>query len=47
MYIRRPRILTRGKIVVATILGVFGGVYIWKPLLRDELNKRAEQPEIK
>jgi hypothetical protein len=46
MYIRRPRSLTRGRIVFVTILGIFGGVYIWKPLLKDELSKR-EQPEIK
>jgi hypothetical protein len=47
MYIRRPRSLTRGKIIFATILGISGGIYIWKPLLRNELSKRAEQPEIK
>jgi hypothetical protein len=48
MYIRRPRSLTSGKIIFVTIVGLFGGVYIWKPLLRDELSRRAEeQPEIK
>jgi hypothetical protein len=47
MYIRRPRSLTRGKIIFVTILGIFGGVYIWKPLLRDELSKRVEEPEMK
>jgi hypothetical protein len=47
MYIRRPRSLSGGKIIFATILGIFGGVYIWKPLLRDELSKSDEQPEMK
>lgn len=31
--IRKPRGVTRGQLVLITILGVFGGVYIWKPLL--------------
>jgi hypothetical protein len=47
MYIRRPRSLTGGKIILATILGTIGGVYIWKPLLKEELGKRVEQSETK
>lgn len=31
--IRKPRGVTRGQLALVTILGVFGGVYIWKPLL--------------
>lgn len=31
--IRKPRGLTTGQLVLVTVLGVFGGVYIWKPLL--------------
>lgn len=33
MRIRKPRYLTTGQIALVTILGVFGGVYIWKPLI--------------
>lgn len=31
--IRKPRGVTTGQLVLVTILGVFGGVYIWKPLI--------------
>lgn len=33
MKIRRPRGLTGAQIGLATVLGVLGGIYIWKPLL--------------
>lgn len=32
MRFRRPRGITNGQIVLVSILGVFSGVYIWKPL---------------
>lgn len=48
MRIRRPRGLTGGKIIFATILGTVGGVYIWKPLWKEEMSKRiVEQPDVK
>jgi ABC-type taurine transport system substrate-binding protein len=43
MRIRHPRNLTRGTIVFAMILGTIAGAYIWKPLLKEELSKRAEE----
>lgn len=44
MRIYRPRGLTRGQIVLVTVLGVFGGVYIWKPLF-EELYPRKKSVE--
>jgi hypothetical protein len=43
MRIRRPRNLTRGGVVFAIVIGMIGGVYIWKPLLKEELRRRAEE----
>jgi hypothetical protein len=43
MRIRRPRSLTGWKIVFATIIGTVGGVYVWKPLLKEELSKRIDE----
>lgn len=31
--IRKPRGITKGQVVLVSILGVYGGVYIWKPML--------------
>lgn len=44
MRIYKPRGVTKGQVVLVTILGFFGGVYIWKPLLDEYLprKKRAE-----
>jgi hypothetical protein len=48
MRIRHPRSLTRGGVVFAIIIGTIGGAYIWKPLLKEELSKRAvDQTDIK
>ena len=48
MRIRHPRNLTRGGVVFAIIIGTIGGAYIWKPLLKEELSKRAvEEADIK
>lgn len=35
MRIYRPKGVTKGQIVLVTILGVFGGVYIWKPFFEE------------
>lgn len=40
MRIRRPKSITRGQIVLVTVLGVFSGVYIWRPLFDDYFQKR-------
>ncbi|CAG0897859.1 unnamed protein product [Darwinula stevensoni] len=40
--IRRPRGLTNGQIFVAIVLGVIGGVYIWKPVFAPQ--KLKENP---
>lgn len=33
MYIRRPRGVTVPQLMVVTVIGFLGGIYIWKPLL--------------
>lgn len=46
MRIRKPRGLTTGQIALVTILGVFGGVYVWKPLLlRYKTEYNPEKPK--
>lgn len=45
MRIRKPRGITRGQIVLVTVLGVFGGVYIWRPLVDSHFGVR--RPAIK
>jgi hypothetical protein len=47
MRIRRPRTLTGGKIIFATVLGTVAGVYIWKPLLKEEKSKRIVESDVK
>lgn len=41
MKIYRPRGITKGQLVLVTILGFCSGVYIWKPLL-DSSRKKGE-----
>jgi len=36
--------LTRGQILIAGILGVLGGVYIWKPVFEAQRQKGQEGP---
>ncbi|XP_048512803.1 uncharacterized protein LOC105686140 [Athalia rosae] len=42
MRIRRPRGLSNSQIIFASILGTFGGFYIWKPEF-DRLRAREEK----
>lgn len=35
MRIRKPRAFTFPGVLLATVLGVLGGVYIWKPLIEE------------
>lgn len=45
MRIYKPPGITRGQIILVSVIGVLGGVYIWKPLFADffkEQNKLAE-----
>ena len=44
MRIRR-RGLTRVQVGVATVLGVLGGAYIWKPLFEKHLGHQSEKPQ--
>lgn len=47
MRIRKPRNITGSQIVVATIIGILGGVYIWQPLLlryrKQELSQKQTE----
>ncbi|XP_077299288.1 uncharacterized protein LOC143920323 [Arctopsyche grandis] len=42
MRIRRPRDISTLDLVVVTVLGVVGGVYIWRPIFD---KRSAEQPK--
>lgn len=45
MRIRKPRSLTGAQIGFATVLGVIGGYYIWKPVFAPNVSveKSTEQ----
>lgn len=47
MRIYKPRGVTRGQIILASILGVFGGVYIWRPLFEEHFPRLKRIPESK
>lgn len=40
MRIYKPRGITNGQIVLVTILGVIGGIYIWKPLFEEHFPRK-------
>lgn len=42
MKIYKPRGITRGQIVLVTVLGVFSGVYIWRPLFDEYFPKKKK-----
>ena len=43
----RPRTgLRKLDIVVAVVLGVIGGNYVWKPLIQEHLNKNNKLVEV-
>lgn len=47
MRIYKPRGITRGQIILVSILGVFSGVYIWRPLFDDYYKKpKAAKTEV-
>lgn len=39
MYIRKPRGISTTQIFIVTIIGVIGGVYIWRPLLHKYMHE--------
>ncbi|KAG8228448.1 hypothetical protein J437_LFUL009099 [Ladona fulva] len=45
MYIRRPRGVSFVEIALVTVLGFFGGIYIWKPLILEYRNKHKKELE--
>lgn len=47
MRIRRPKNLTGAELGLATLLGVLGGVYIWKPYITDYKDKIKNAEENK
>lgn len=47
MRIYRPKGITRGQVVLVTVLGVFSGIYIWRPLFDDYFKKpKVAQVEV-
>lgn len=44
MRIYRPRGITNGQIVLVTVLGVIGGIYIWKPLFEENFPRQKRKP---
>lgn len=48
MYIRKPRGLTTGNLMIGTVLGLAGGIYIWKqPLKQYASEKKALEEKSK
>lgn len=43
MQIRRPRGVTIPQLMVVTVIGVLGGVYIWQPLLIKYRNEQKAE----
>lgn len=43
MKIYRPRGITKGQLVLVTILGFCSGVYIWKPLLDTRYSRKKKE----
>lgn len=43
MKIYKPRGITRGQFVLVTVLGFFGGIYIWKPLLDTHFPRKKKE----
>lgn len=45
MKIYKPRGITKGQFVLVTVLGVFSGVYIWRPLFDDYFGRKKAVAE--
>lgn len=43
MRIRKPAVLNTGGIIIVSVFGLFGGYYIWKPLLEEQLIKNRKK----
>ncbi|OWR54037.1 hypothetical protein KGM_215688 [Danaus plexippus plexippus] len=43
MKLFRSRGITKTQVVLCSILGVFGGVYIWKPLIIEKLPQKKKE----
>lgn len=44
MRIRRPRNLSTVDIIVVTVVGIFGGAYIWRPIFEKQSAERSPSP---
>lgn len=45
MKIYKPRGISKSQIVLVTVLGVFGGVYIWRPLFEESFGSKKAVTE--
>jgi hypothetical protein len=41
--IPRPRGLSFPQLALVTVVGVLGGIYIWRPLIAEHLKKQQEE----
>lgn len=46
MRIYKPKGITRGQIALVSVLGVFSGVYIWRPLFEDYYKRNKTSTEV-